>query len=458
MDISATDCVARHMAEKARQGCALHRAVHQMISSPGAAGYHCVACESVFDSRHAAFVHIEQANDAGHNAYKLARQAAERPAVDGAGPPLVRAGMGEAAVAVASAAASADPAAADRALAEEEVQRRREAAASASLYAAAKMGHTDAVIDHLRRGADVNALHDDGFTPLMTSAEAGHADVVHALANHPACDPLVRNVYGQTALHFAAQNGRVAAVYALLDAPQSAPVLGPILDAKAGGCTAAEKARRAGHASLASTLANRAEEHQLALLLHELTEPAIGLQWVLGAVPRGATPNNELDGVTHSSLSNALAAGQLTFTHSELDAHRVDRLALRASHFLRRAGTTECWMPVAGGASASGPFDSMHARLAALCKAVDVPLPKLRDPTDAAFGLPSSLYDDDDECMQIDDGLPQCCVCLDQHVDTALMPCFHASFCKACAGSLLERGARCPIARCTVMGMQRIFL
>ena len=114
MEVSATDCVARHIAEKARQGCALHRAVHQMIATNHTAGYNCVACSAVFGSRNEAFLHLERANDAAHAAFKISpgqRPAnQERPAVEGQGPPEVRAGLGREAMATAESAASADPA------------------------------------------------------------------------------------------------------------------------------------------------------------------------------------------------------------------------------------------------------------------------------------------------------------------------------------------------------------
>ena len=55
---------------------------------------------------------------------------------------------------------------------------------------------------------------------------------------------------------------------------------------------------------------------------------------------------------------------------------------------------------------------------------------------------------DDDDALQIDDGLPTCCICLVNHVDTALVPCFHASFCGECADSLV---ARPRASACTVV-------
>lgn len=113
------------------------------------------------------------------------------------------------------------------------------------------------------------------------AAEAGHVAVVRRLAQDERCELLARNVYGQSALHFGAQNGRDGAVGALLDAAEAkgGDVTRLLLAAKSGGSTAAEKARRAGHRALASCMAARDEGYQLTSLLHELSEPALGLAW-----------------------------------------------------------------------------------------------------------------------------------------------------------------------------------
>ena len=76
------------------------------------------------------------------------------------------------------------------------------------LYSAAKEGDAPRVLAALEAGANPNHGMDDGFTPLMTAAEAGHNGVVKVLTAYPTCDVDVKNVYGQTALSFAAQNGR----------------------------------------------------------------------------------------------------------------------------------------------------------------------------------------------------------------------------------------------------------
>ena len=51
-----------------------------------------------------------------------------------------------------------------------------------------------------------------------------------------------------------------------------------------------------------------------------------------------------------------------------------------------------------------------------------------------------------------------CCVCLEQPIQAALTPCFHASFCSRCAGDVFRRGLKCPMCRSGVQGVQRIYL
>jgi hypothetical protein len=106
------------------------------------------------------------------------------------------------------------------------------------------------------------------------------------------------------------------------------------IEQRAGGATAAEIARRAGHMDLADTLAARAAEVQMARILSALTE----------------------DGTS---------------------------------------------------AGAAARFDSLRARLTALCESLDVVAPA----TDRGA---------DDEGGELGDGLPMCSVCLCAPVDTAL--------------------------------------
>lgn len=462
METSATECIARHVADKSRQGCEKHRMVREMIMSVTREDglYQCIACTEGFATRHEAFRHLETTQDEAHARCRIAeeergRVQTERVAAD-AQRPEVRPGLGAQAIAVAQSSAHTDPAAAARMLAQEERERRQEKAAQASLYAAAKMGHVDACVAHLARGVDPNTTHDDGFTPLMTAAEAGHAEVVRLLGDCGQCNPTLSNAYGQTALHFAAQNGRRDAAAALLDSSAGHDALAKLLNATSGGCTAAEKARLAGYTTLADDLAARAAEMQLARLVEELTAPAVGLRWARcarGLPPPSSTAADELNAVEHSVLADALAAKR-AFTARELASLGIDRSAVRPSSFIRVGARAECYAPVGPFGAASGPFDSLQARLIALCQAVDVPLPGARGKAGAPYGDD----DDDDGPLALDDGLPTCCICLSEHVDTALKPCFHASFCAGCARSLLAKRSVCPIGRCTVSGTQRIFL
>ncbi len=122
----------------------------------------------------------------------------------------------------------------------------------------------------------------------MTAAEAGHAGVVTLLVQNPQCQINWRNSYGQvgfftflclrlakydscsapqqSATRPAAQNGRVDAVLALLDAP------GVDLESVSGGNTVAQAARRAGHAALADIIAAAARDQQITALLAALTD------------------------------------------------------------------------------------------------------------------------------------------------------------------------------------------
>ena len=56
------------------------------------------------------------------------------------------------------------------------------------------------------------------------------------------------------------------------------------------------------------------------------------------------------------------------------------------------------------------------------------------------------------------DGMPVCAVCLDNPVNTALTPCFHAGFCNSCAVTISYNRFPCPICRAPVTGLQRIYL
>ena len=97
-----------------------------------------------------------------------------------------------------------------------------------------------------------------------------------------------------------------------------------------------------------------------------------------------------------------------------------------------------------GPAAAGHRFDSLRARVVELCAALDV--------------RPAPRDDEGDVFAELPDALPICSVCLDKHVDTALTPCFHCSFCSECAAAISSRGLPCPICRGRVRGHQRVYM
>jgi len=99
----------------------------------------------------------------------------------------------------------------------------------------------------------------------MTASEAGHVEIVNVLINEfPRTDINLRNAYGQTALHFAAQNGRGAVVKALLQTSRID------VEALCSGKTPAEAARRAGFHEVADMLAAAASDAQTARCMEVL--------------------------------------------------------------------------------------------------------------------------------------------------------------------------------------------
>jgi ankyrin repeat protein len=71
----------------------------------------------------------------------------------------------------------------------------------------------------LAAGADAHTARDDGFTPLLAAAAAGHADAVSALLGGGGGAPLAAATLpdGRSALMLAAANGHLATCAALLD-------------------------------------------------------------------------------------------------------------------------------------------------------------------------------------------------------------------------------------------------
>jgi hypothetical protein len=130
------------------------------------------------------------------------------------------------------------------------------------LYAAVKSGDSRRVMTALAGKADPNRGGEDGFTPLMTAAEAGHAVVVNLLCQHPLTLVNAQNMYGQTALSFAAQNGRLDAVLVLCSARGAdGPVNFELVSNT--GFTAAQSARSAGRSAIADVIALAAREQQM---------------------------------------------------------------------------------------------------------------------------------------------------------------------------------------------------
>lgn len=146
------------------------------------------------------------------------------------------------------------------------------------LYASAKGGDAAAVKRMLSEGVLPDDGGEDGFTPLMTAAEAGHADVVGLLLEAGA-DVNSHNRYKQTALGYAAappvrvSPGHLEIVRMLLKAgvdTEAACADRGDLDTVLSGYTAAELARKGGHDDVADAIAAAAAEAQLAPLREAL--------------------------------------------------------------------------------------------------------------------------------------------------------------------------------------------
>ena len=213
LNVNALDCVSRHISAKARQGEPLHSNLHRALHADPATGRpKCPGCNQTFDNRLELFSHLASATDAAHAACRADADTIARNTAGNQGAAYgaersnaPRAGTAAALADVAALYARQENA---EALAEEERQRlaadeaaqrevQAEAAAAASLYAAAKMGGERGaswVSVHLfERGVDPNEQRDDGFTPLMTASEAGHADVVRILRTHPGLRANLKN-------------------------------------------------------------------------------------------------------------------------------------------------------------------------------------------------------------------------------------------------------------------------
>lgn len=232
------------------------------------------------------------------------------------------------------------------------------------LYNAANQGDVDATRALLSHGANPNySSGTDAITPLMTAAEGGFSEILRSLLATGVCNVNQQNVYGQTALGFAAQNGQVDAVEVLLAHP------GVDIELLASGYNAAQLARRAGHVQIADRIAALMRERQVELV------------------------------------------GQ----------------ALRSA--------------------ASTLYDTPGDRIFALFGQLAVNLP---DSIRGGHGV----ADDDPEGFY---GVPQCEVCMNKEASSALVPCFHACFCEACAAEIIASGSGCAICRRPVDRAQRLY-
>lgn len=335
---SAWASVSRHLEERRRQGCAAHTLVHVALHAHGGprGGYGCAGCPHLFREQHEALAHVAAAHDPAHRLLHV-------PDVNFAPPHIV----------AASAAAARRP------------SRRLTNRLNAQLYEACNQGDGAAVARLLVLGMDPNySAGTDSITPLMTAAEHGYDEILGELLATGRCDANRANVYGQTALAFAAQNDRLGCVRLLVAAP------GIDLEVRASGLTAAQLARRAGNDGVADFLARAMRDGQLL------------------------------------AMEEALLRG-----------------------------------------SASGLFDSFGERMAALYESVTGHAPG---------GLAAGREDPDDE----PEGFyttPLCIVCMGEEVDTALIPCFHASYCEPCALAVWENGDGCAVCRTTISAIQKIY-
>ena len=87
----------------------------------------------------------------------------------------------------------------------------------ADIWTAAKMGDTDAILEHLAYGADINALDPEfGTTPSLWAVFAGQTETAELLITRGA-DVNVRHRDGGTPLHGAALFGRTGLVELLIE-------------------------------------------------------------------------------------------------------------------------------------------------------------------------------------------------------------------------------------------------
>jgi hypothetical protein len=97
------------------------------------------------------------------------------------------------------------------------------------------------------------------------------------------------------------------------------------------------------------------------------------------------------------------------------------------------------------GGNAAGAFDSPTARLHALFSDAGLPPPPSAEEEEIDFG---EAFDEVNVCV----------VCLNNPIDTALVPCFHVQFCHDCAQHIHRAGGSCPACRGDIHRLQRVYL
>lgn len=138
-------------------------------------------------------------------------------------------------------------------------ERQGTAEAGKCLYRAAKGNLIDDVRALVARSDHhdfVNVKLEDGYTPLMTAAEAGNTAVVVLLLQNGA-DPLLQNAYGQTALYLATIQSKAETVGALL---LPLAMRQAQLDISVGGVNAFQAAKNLGHTEVESRIQKMIEE------------------------------------------------------------------------------------------------------------------------------------------------------------------------------------------------------
>ncbi|KIV91537.1 hypothetical protein PV10_06066 [Exophiala mesophila] len=89
-----------------------------------------------------------------------------------------------------------------------------------ALHLAARNNQPDMIKLLLFSGANIEATSDGKWTPLLVAAKAGHEAAIDALLTHvPSAYVNARTSSGMTALHWAAENGKLAAVQRILKVP-----------------------------------------------------------------------------------------------------------------------------------------------------------------------------------------------------------------------------------------------